>query len=138
MERYTVRDEKGIAMIKQIPQTHGLLSAEKFATYEEMEEQGRLIMLPCEVGDTVYKLCHIGSHIKIGDMCDGRIVKTNCDRCGYGNCGCNGIIPKEPNAVTELPNRSLKWILAHRDDFGKAIYLTSEKAKAELERVQGS
>lgn len=29
-------------------------AAEKLAEYEDLEEQGRLIKLPCKVGDTVY------------------------------------------------------------------------------------
>lgn len=31
-----------------------ILAAEKLADYEDLEEQGRLIKLPCKVGDTVY------------------------------------------------------------------------------------
>lgn len=29
--------------------------AEKLCEYEDLEEQGRLVKLPCKVGDTVYK-----------------------------------------------------------------------------------
>ena len=50
-----------------------------------------VIAPPCKVGDTMYKLCSVNSRIKMGDMWDGRIVKSNCDRCGYRNCPCYDI-----------------------------------------------
>lgn len=33
---------------------------EKLAEYEDAEEQGKLIILPCRVGDTVYTACSWG------------------------------------------------------------------------------
>jgi len=33
---------------------------EKLAAYEDLEEQGRLVVLPCKVGDTVYQKDHCG------------------------------------------------------------------------------
>ncbi|MCM1213297.1 MAG: hypothetical protein NC331_11405 [Lachnospiraceae bacterium] len=35
---------------------HARLAIEKLAEYEDLEEQGKLIGLPCAVGDTVYSL----------------------------------------------------------------------------------
>ena len=32
----------------------------KLAHYEDLEEQGKLIELPCKVGDTVYAIRHYG------------------------------------------------------------------------------
>ena len=33
-------------------------AADRLAYYEDMEEQGRLVVLPCKVGDTVYFIAH--------------------------------------------------------------------------------
>lgn len=33
---------------------------EKLAEYEDLEEQGRLIKLPCKVGDTVWQIMVVG------------------------------------------------------------------------------
>lgn len=33
---------------------HNRMVVEKLSTYEDLEEQGRLVKLPCKVGDTVY------------------------------------------------------------------------------------
>ena len=43
----------------------GYAEADKLARYEDLEEAGRLIELPCKVGDTVYFL-----------TTDGRILNT--------------------------------------------------------------
>ena len=31
-------------------------AAEKLAEYEDLEEQGRLVKLPCKIGDTIYEI----------------------------------------------------------------------------------
>jgi hypothetical protein len=52
MSRITYRDEYG-----DVRPEFGYTLAdavEKLAHYEDLEEQGRLIELPCKVGDTVY------------------------------------------------------------------------------------
>ena len=62
MERLTDYGTKGIAFIKGlrpcgIPNDCNDIiykAVEKLARYEDAEEQGRLIVLPCKVGDTVY------------------------------------------------------------------------------------
>ena len=73
MERLTERyipnnEKKGIAGIKvfesedKIPLVKVLSgeylypAIEKLATYEDLEEQGLLVRLPCKVGDTVYRV----------------------------------------------------------------------------------
>lgn len=35
---------------------------ERLKEYEDMEEQGRLVVLPCKVGDTVFGICRYGRH----------------------------------------------------------------------------
>ena len=55
MERLTERlhDELNGVWVKN----HDYISAaHKLAEYEDLEEQGRLLKLPCSVGDTVYVL----------------------------------------------------------------------------------
>ena len=53
INRLTEYDSHGDLYVKQ----HDYISASyKLAHYENLEEQGRLIELPCDVGDTVYCL----------------------------------------------------------------------------------
>ncbi len=37
----------------------GYCAMEKLAEYEDLEEQGKLLKLPCAVGDTVYSICNM-------------------------------------------------------------------------------
>ena len=52
MSRLTLRDKNGKANPQKKVNHQDLI--EKLAHYEDLEEQGRLIELPCSVGDTVY------------------------------------------------------------------------------------
>lgn len=55
MERLTERVYDGLIIIKQDSGDEGnYKAAEKLATYEDLEEQGLLVRLPCKVGDIVY------------------------------------------------------------------------------------
>lgn len=47
---------------------------EKLAEYEDLEEQGKLLKLPCVVGDTVYVLAECGN---IPEQLDGTIYGAN-------------------------------------------------------------
>lgn len=48
---------------------------EKLAEYENLEEQGRLLKLPCAVGDTVYVLCIDNSSYMISNKKVWEIVE---------------------------------------------------------------
>ena len=53
MERLTERDSYGDVYVKQ----HDYVTAsEKLCEYEDLEEQGLLLRLPCKVGDVVYSV----------------------------------------------------------------------------------
>lgn len=51
MERLTSRHEDGFAVI---PAGIGPEACERLAHYEDLEERGRLVVLPCKVGAKVY------------------------------------------------------------------------------------
>ena len=62
-ERLTEYDSHGDVYVKH----HDYISAaEKLARYEDLEEQGKLIKLPCKIGDTVYGRfqCYDGKEIR--------------------------------------------------------------------------
>lgn len=72
MDRLTERDEFGNADIIEVDSAEFQLSLDfddfnrvtnalnKLAEYEDLEEQRRLLKLPCAVGDTVYTACSWG------------------------------------------------------------------------------
>lgn len=53
-------------------------------------------------------------------------------------CGCAGIHQSFPNEVTELPNRSLEWLIANRNDFFKTVFLTREEAEKALKERESN
>lgn len=71
MNRLTERDEHGEIYVKQ----HDYIEASKrLAEYEEAEEKGFLLQLPCAVGDTVYVLTECQS---ISAQLDGTLYDTD-------------------------------------------------------------
>lgn len=102
-----------------IGQEHPLYDiARKLAEYEDLEEQGKLLKLPCEVGDTVYVTDR---------FCGGHALDCPCRPCE--SCG---------DYQLEIYEEEFK--LNNLNDFGKTVFLTIEEAEAalkELERGKG-
>lgn len=83
MKRLTRRKEDGTAYVQLYsdPDRPADLIAERarkevevierLARYEDLEEQGRLVELPCKVGDTVYRICpRCGQRIDWSEECE--------------------------------------------------------------------
>ena len=94
----------------------------KLAKYETAEEDGRLVVLPCKVGDVVYQLM-------VTDFLSGKLVykifESKVCRIivdSYSICFC--LETADENKYTsELTN----------DDFGETIFLTPEEAEQAIE-----
>lgn len=95
--------------------TYLLDVCEKLAHYENAEEQGRLLILPCKLGDTVYYI-----HMD----CPKDDKKEYCtDPVEY--CGkCHHRVPTI---------MSKKYTLY---DIGMSVYLTEQEAKEALEGMK--
>ena len=88
--------------------------AEKWDKYKDLEEQGRLIGLPCAVGDTVY-------WISESDAC--LFCNSPCyERCEEGALKIKEI-PFKPHMLNEI---------------GEIIFLTKEEAEAKLAEMEGA
>ena len=97
-----------------------------------------VIVPPCKVGDTVYKLCSVNSAIKIGQMWDGKIVEKNCDRCGYKNCSCYNIGLRERenelfiDVIEEKTIASLEFLAKILPYVGTVWFTSREEAEKAL------
>ena len=83
---------------------------EKLGKYEDLEEQGRLVILPCKAGDTVYKVNKASRKVtqhKVREVEDEQVVFENYDYCSF--------------------NR-----------FGKTVFFTKSEAKAKLKELRGN
>ena len=126
MERLTERTGEGQAIPRMDLKNNGHQRCmERLAEYEDLEEQNRLLKLPCAVGDEFYCIWRNKGQNPIQKM---QVKKIEIhERKGIviqmefvGNRGC--------------------LFRFYEDDFGKTVFLTIEEAEAalkELERGKG-
>lgn len=95
-----------------------VLAVKKLADYEDLEEQGRLVKLPCNVGDTVYG-------ISMGKVITLTVVEFSIF-CMKGmriiNAKC-----QNDDAFRNYVER----------EFGKTVFLTKAEAEAKLKELRG-
>ena len=92
---------------------------EKLKSYEDAEEQGLLLRLPCKVGDIVYRIGYCGSYIE------------TCDITGFAECDS---IESMTYTVYIDPDEEDGISLS---EFGKTVFLTKEEAEQKLAEVKG-
>ena len=88
---------------------------ERLAEYEDLEEQGLLLRLPCKVGDTVYSIANDGKIYPVKATREVRIVDgvlhIICEICKYSD-------------------------LVSYDDIGKTVFLTKSEAEQKLKEME--
>lgn len=89
----------------------------KLKDYEDLEEQGLLLKLPCKVGDTVYSA--LGEKVIKSEVLS---VKYHCEAENHGVFIRERIIIETDDIVTEI----------NFSDIGKTIFLTQEQAEKNL------
>lgn len=96
------------------------MAIDKLAAYEDAEEHGLLVRLPCKVGDTVYV-----------EWSDGlEYDKSVVEKISIGADGqARFLIP------AYLHSHSASWY--QTSDFGKTVFLTREEAEAALKGETG-
>lgn len=128
MERYTERitatDTDKVLMYRMkrrhcrcLDDDNGALI--KMGRWEDAEEEGRLLVLPCKPGDIVYKVV---------DACnfpDDCHTKRMCAGCEYRE-----IYVDEQEAI------SISNIVSMMGEFGKTIFLDEKEANACKERME--
>jgi hypothetical protein len=87
--------------------------ADKLAAYEDTEEQGRLVILPCKVGDALF-VTDEGTCLPAVRMVE--LVTW-----------CNGKV-----FIRAVNNRTGIDYYCSAEDFGKTVFLTREEAKAAM------
>lgn len=101
---------------------------EKLAEYEDMEEQGKLLRLPCKVGDTVYQHMIVGVdmsiHKPIYEIAESTVFKFSLDSLTL--CFWTQTVEKGKQQ-NELPLSA----------FGKSVFLTEEAAEKGIKRNGG-
>lgn len=108
---------------------------DRWREYKKLDEQGKLLKLPCAVGDTVYRICP-----KCNDAHNG-----SCKNCAWENScsnqGCtvyggwkDGQYPKEK--CTIVPYKVFwNYIPNLLENIGRRVFLTREAAEAALKEL---
>lgn len=102
-KRYQINTDYGAVMIDELNYAVGE-AIDKLAAYEDAEEQGRIVILPCKLGDTVYK-----------------IVKKHVDLTGY-----------RMEWGWETAVEAVKFRIDMTDSVGKTVFLSRKEAEAAL------
>lgn len=95
---------------------------EKLASYEEAEEQGLLLRLPCRVGDKVYKLWNCGKNGK--SVAEFEVRHIDID-----------FLPEIEFYVISTKNKSNSYWFCKASDLGKTVFLTRAEAEKALEEM---
>ena len=93
----------------------------KLAEYENLEEQGKLLKLPCAVGDTVYEVQDLRKRIQ-----PYTIIAVHISDCG----NLYGWELKDGKGVYSNVNGFSEYAI------GKQVFLTREEAEAALKGEQ--
>ena len=118
-ERLTVRSERGTAILKETDMKdrceYCYEATQKLAHYEDLEEQGRLVELPCKIGDTVYVVEDWGYRKELKEREVGVIALK----------GINDF-------SKEFWEDVYGGVLGNFSDIGKTVFLTKVEAEAAL------
>lgn len=97
---------------------------EKLAEYEDLEEQGSLVRLPCKIGDTVYRV-NAGAKQPIIPMTVSEI---------------HFLCYKNERAVRfdAIGKEDMGESCYRLEDIGKIVFLTREEAEKKLEEMKNN
>ncbi|RGU34918.1 hypothetical protein DWW86_01785 [Ruminococcus sp. AF17-22AC] len=119
-ERYDITpDGESDAWVKQ----HDYISAaQKLCDYEDLEEQGLLVRLPCKIGDTVYRV-NAGAKQPIIPMTVSEI---------------HFLCYKNERAVRfdAIGKEDMGESCYRLEDIGRIVFLTREEAEKKLEEMK--
>ena len=104
----------------------GYCAMEKLADYEDAEEHGRLIKLPCKVGDTVW------------DNDFGRPCAYTITAFSFGECEeyiCKPVTTKEVVFYYENSSGSITGSFAE-SAIGKSVFLNKSEAEQKLKEME--
>lgn len=99
----------------------------KLADYEDLEEQGLLVRLPCKVGDTIWELCLCDDgNYRIFQM----IVKS------ISKYGTLRQVEKDVTIWHIYAESDYTYVYKNFIDLGKTWFLTREEAEKKLEEMK--
>ena len=99
----------------------------KLSEYEDAEEQGLLLRLPCNVGDTVY--CIYERYTKCSEN-EQEFDEYSCQGCECLECDSHKEL-----YVQSQKAYSLDWIVSNLKRFWETVFLTQSEAEQKLKKM---
>lgn len=142
-KRWQINNDYGAVMIDELNYAVGE-AVDKLAAYEDAEEQGRLVILPCKVGTTVYIVTCCGCVYMYQDRDyftgTGEVICPYEDDCDFENCdGKNVRVFEDTFTGYSIDESGIHYCFDHvngwlfeEDCFGKTVFLTRAEAEAAL------
>ena len=129
-ERLTVKAPSGLIHLVDNSESGMNQAIKKLAEYETAEEEGRLVVLPCRAGDTVYE---IRSDYTKCSICGDKFNEYDCQGCEE-ECDSRKIYK-----IEEYTMYILEDIVRHIrcNNWGKTIFTTREEAEKALKEMEG-
>lgn len=121
---------------------------DKLAAYEDAEEQGLLLRLPCGIGTTVYEIenntdaCFKCDYFvnaycnDCEDFCSNKDVRDDGDIYVHPQYADKPLCQKHFYEVNEYMMNNIDEIFNRRNDFGKSVFLSREEAEAKLAEME--
>ena len=101
---------------------------DKLAEYEDLEEQGLLLWLPCKVESMVYLIC---SRYSECSKYKERLDEYNCQGCEEDECDSH-----KEYYIHINHSVSIEWIVRNLNNFGKTVFLTKAEAEQKLKEME--
>lgn len=106
---------------------------EKIKEYQQLEEQGRLIKLPCKVGDTVWVVTfpfNVFDDIEYDENVKEEVYESYVSSVSFYECG-------EQYRIYAKATKHFIGAYFRECDFGKTVFLTKSEAEAKLKELRG-
>lgn len=134
MERLTERMENAPDRESNVwVKNHDYIKAsEKLAEYEDLEEQGLLVRVPCKVGDTVWVVTspiNVFDYDKYDGDAEYEVYESFLSSVSYYASG-------EQFRIYAKVTNSFIAAYFRECDFGKSIFFTREEAEKKLEELK--
>lgn len=100
----------------------------EFRKYQNLEEQGLLLKLPCKVGDTVYYISEKIEKQGKKKVSVPTVEKGIVDNITFGSA----MIPQ----ITVCNNENIWTTFDDVEEFGKTVFLTQDEAEEALRKMK--
>lgn len=107
---------------------------EKLKRYEDAEEQGLLLQLPCKVGDTVYVVTspfNVFDDIEYDENMKDEVYEAYVSSVSFYESG------EQYRIYAKVTNHFIGAYF-RECDFGKTVFFTQEEAEAKLKEMEGA